>query len=292
MLITTNDLRKVGATPYLIQQFRNQKKEQLDVLDFIHFLIKKEQYVDAGFILEQFITNKTERDSYLKDIFLINNGRNVHKSYKVDGSSNIFNSNDVLLSDYIFYSDNVDSSHHIYDSSSVKDSFIVFDSTAVTSSSKIAKCVGVSNSNNVIRSDFVTNSSNVVYSWNVFNSSNIYMCKQTKKSFFCSLCENLKYSLFCWGAGGDHLIFNKPYDPEEYDAIVEQYNFLVKPLDLYHEWPTEDVAVGVAFMGESDNRADFYKTQTPAFWKWVESLPNYDERILQSVTGLQSFKDA
>lgn len=289
MLITVNDLRKVGTAPYVIQQFRNLKKESLEVLDFIHFLIKKEQYADAGFILEQFITDKTERDNCLQNVFLVTNGHDIYKSYKVDGSSNVFNSNDVLLSDYIFYSNEIESSHHIYDSSSVKDSFIVFDSTAVTSSNKVAKSIGVSNSENIIRSEFITNSSNVIYSWNVFNSSNIYMCKQTKKSFFCSLCENLKYSLFCWGAGGDHLLFNKPYDPEEYDAIVEQYKFLVKPLDFYHKWPTEEVVVGMAFMGESDNRANFYKTQTASFWKWVKSLPNYDERILQSVTGLQSF---
>lgn len=289
-ILTQKILTDAGAPAFIIQSFNRfySPKAEVNADAFIQKLIQKELFEDAYYILDKFVTSNDEYTSIIKDYFLIDNSTNVYQSFNVRNSRNVVHSEGIENSKYVFYSGRVSNSISVHTSVAIESSASVFDSLTVTSSTQVSGSTGIDLSANVLESNFIIKGCSVANSNEATCCNSICFCDNVSNVYFSSFCKNLKDSFFCWGKSGDHLLFNKPYNPEQFTTLKKQYEMLIQPLHFI-DWPAENTIITTGIPNMPTNRAKYYEVQRDEFWNWVKKLPNYDPAILYSITNIKSY---
>lgn len=212
-------------------------------------------------------------------------------------NNSIFNSDGIENSSYVVGSQNVVNSCHVFNSEEITNGYEIGSSTYVENGKHIYSSDYIYDSEKIINSKNVNKCSNIVQSNMVLNSTDVYNCMDCNDStqvrhselisdcHFCANCGNLKHALFCSGQKqGEYLIFNKPVSKEKFELALKQYNKFITPLVFIKEWPEESLVTQTVQVDH--NFQNHYTLCTDKFWKWVQSLPEYDPMILYAITML------
>ena len=199
--------------------------------------------------------------------------------------SYITNSDFITSSRFVHGSKYVDNSSTVVDSNDVNNSSLVFKSEFVNDSNKVNVSTSIRNSTNINDSSSIIDSRNICESTDILGSGELFRCNNLTDSYFCSNSRDLNNCLFCYDiVGADYYIFNKKVDERRYKAYLEEYKNLMKDIffDYVEEW-YEDPIVKV-LLKQNIRWDKHYIPITDRFWKWAKTLPNYDTKILYSIT--------
>lgn len=210
----------------------------------------------------------------------------IYKSQDITNSEIVVNSQTVENSKNIFYSTSVIGSKDIVRSEDVDGSNLVFNSFLVSRSSKINESSNITDSVNICNSSMVLRGRNIIHSSNIANSADLVSCDNITNSFFCANSKDLFSCIFCNELKNkEYHIFNHPISPERFDIITDQYQrFQDSELGFIEAWP-EELAIAYDPNYIIDIRK-WYASISPKFWKWVRTLPHYDEMMLYQMTML------
>ena len=139
----------------------------------------------------------------------------------------------------------------------------------------------------LVSSSFIVDSDSITNSSVVTNSSYVggLYSARVSNSAFIDNCEDIEYCLFCTGIkNGKYLLFNKPIDPKQYELIRRQLHRILDGwwMRLVDEWP--EATVNMVKPRQIRNTALQYADLPDKFWRWVETLPNYDPHIMYAIT--------
>ena len=208
----------------------------------------------------------------------------IYESENIKDSKYVVESFDVSNSSHIFDSTNIFNSRDIVGCDEVTNSKQVFLSSMVDNCEKVIKSTNVSDSKNICDSSMVSESADIFKSSNIFSSYQIERSKDLTDVYFSSQVEGISHCLFCFGAkDSSYLLFNKPIDQARFELIKKQYK---KYFDSYlvfaTGWHRELSSATIPRTHYNFN--SHYANLSDKFWKWVESLPNFDKQILYNIT--------
>lgn len=209
--------------------------------------------------------------SEVKNSFYSSNSSNLENSQYVHSSTDITNSSTVCFSSF------------------VQDSHQVFKSEFVSSSQRIMLSQNVENSRNIVRGTTIFDSSSIFDSKVILSSREIRNSDNVTDSAFCANCKNIKDCLFCFDLTNQAFqIFNTPIDPTRFAIIKAQYiKLLSEELNFVKEWPDNLLK---AITPQITERFDWhYQVLPDKFWRWIKTLPGYDENVLHQITLLPQF---
>ena len=188
----------------------------------------------------------------------VSESKGVSLSDGVNGSNGVYGSNGVNWSYGVYGAEGVNWSYGVYGSNGVDRSFGVDASNGVNESNGVSSSYGVSESNGV------------------------------NNSYGISKCEGISKSIFCYKKSGKLMAFNKRITEERFNEI---YAELIK-FNWYPKFNNAEQLKG---------ELEWYKTNIPAIesvdnktaWssmpeemlKYIKSLPEYDEKIFNKITG-------
>ena len=211
-----------------------------------------------------------------------NKPNGVSYSNSVSVSKGVSESKGVNGSNGVYWSNGVNGSYGVYGSNGVDRSFGVDASDGVNWSNGVSSSYGVSESNGV-------NGSNGVYwSSSVYWSNGVSWSEGVNNSYGISKCEGISKSIFCYKKSGKLMAFNKRITEERFNEI---YAELIK-FNWYPKFNNAEQLKG---------ELEWYETNIPAIesvdnktaWssmpeemlKYIKSLPEYDEKIFNKITG-------
>lgn len=144
----------------------------------------------------------------------------------------------------------------------------------------------VENSRNIVRGTTIFDSSSVFDSKAVLSSREIRNSSNVTDSAFCANCKNIKNCLFCFDLSDQAFqIFNTPIDPTRFAIIKAQYiKLLSEELNFIKEWPDNPLKAIIPQVIERFDR--HYQVLSDKFWRWIKTLPGYDENLLYQITFL------
>ena len=90
--------------------------------------------------------------------------------------------------------------------------------------------------------------------------------------------------MFCHGIeNGEYQIFNKPIDKDFFQVFLEQYkNYNNLELNFISLWPKN---LALKMSNAPNPNPNKWFNQLPCdFWKWVRTLPEFDELLLYKIT--------
>ena len=208
----------------------------------------------------------------------------IYESENINNSTYVVESADIKDSSHIFYSTNIFNSRDVVECDDVVNSKQIFFSSMIEECEKIVKSTNISNSKNICESSMVSESTDVFKSSNVFASSQIERSKDLTDVYFSSQVEGLSHCLFCFGAkGSSYLLFNKPVDQARFELVKKQCKkYFTDYLCFATGWYRELSSASVPRIHYNFN--SHYSNLSDKFWKWVESLPNFDKQILYNIT--------
>lgn len=201
----------------------------------------------------------------------------------------ITNSKDVFDSQYIHSSIEVSKSSAVCQSSFVQNSCQVFNSEFVDSSSKVLSSSNIEKSSNIVLGTAIFESSNIFIANSILRSRELRNCEDVVDSVFCAACHKIENCLFCADLSEQSFcLFNKPIDPDRYAIIMTQYQKIFSGEPIFvKEWPENPLMSTVpTILARFDKH---YELLSEKFWRWVRTLPGYDENILYQLTFLPRF---
>ena len=169
----------------------------------------------------------------------------------------------------IYKSENIDDCARVAFSENVSGSTEIIYSKEVFDSYQINKCEGI------ISSLYIFNSKDISFSYAAFNSA------RCSSIAFSQELENCHHCIFCFGLkDAEYMLFNKPIDKWRFKHIwveliqraqAQEFNFFRFNLEKI-----EVVPFFSFFLKIDDN-----------FWRWVKSLPHFQEMVLYNITYLK-----
>ena len=282
MFVTAEILKAKGACGAgvkYIERFYPNGAELVEIINDRH--IPKE-FLHWG---RQYLTvTEDELKTYCTACKIVNS-EGYWYSQDVRDSKYVVQSKNIKSSSFVYNSTDVETSMDVFAGEEVQDSSQIFNSEWVSSSHKIYLSKNIEDSNNICDSSLVNHSLNVLSSTDVLKSREIIKSKNITSSMSVANCIDLKDCLFCFGISNNQFcIFNKPIDEERFEIYKNQYNKLMlnQELPFIKDWPKE-MARGYSPTLDL-NMSHYYKELSGKFWKWVKTLPNFDEQVLYSIT--------
>lgn len=206
----------------------------------------------------------------------------VSETIGVNCSKGVTVSNGVNGSNGVNLSKGVNRSNGVNWSKGVNVSYGVNRSNGVNSSYGVNVSNGVNWSNGVSESKGVDSSYGVDWSYGVSES------KGVNRSYGILECEGISRAIFCYKKSGKLMAFNKRITEERFDEICAKLN----KFNWYPKFNNAEQLKG---------ELEWYKTNIPAIesvdnktaWssmpeemlKYIKSLPEYDEKIFNKITG-------
>ena len=173
-------------------------------------------------------------------------------------------------------------SNGVSSSTGVNGSFGVNGSNGVNSSYGVSVSKGVNGSKGVNCSNGVNSSYGVDWSYGVSESNGV------NRSYGILECEGISKAIFCYKKSGKLMAFNKRITKERFDEICAELN----KFNWYPKFNNAEQLKG---------ELEWYETNIPAIesvdnktaWssmpeemlKYIKSLPEYDEKIFNKITG-------
>ena len=236
---------------------------------------------------EHLSLSKVEREMYEKTCNIINS-MPCWKSSNITNSQFVVSSEKIDLSQHVFNSFSVMGSTEVVKSEVVKNSRQVFNSSFIDTSSRIFSCSNVTNSDNIIDSNIIVQCSNIWKTFQCFKSSEIINSTNLENCYSCANCSSIAHCLFCEGISDvNYYVFNKPVAQWQYNLFVSQYKeFLSNSLEFIFYWPHQSLVVEYP---KYNNRENWWIGISETFWKWVDTLPNFDMQVLYNITKLSRF---
>ena len=240
-----------------------------------------------------FATTAEEQELYYKGLNIdCKFPFNIYESDNVRNSNWISRSSNVVDSSHIFYCKDVINSNNVLSSEDVRDSEKVYNSEFVYKSRNVLNSKNITESAFVVNADYVVNSNSVNNATAVMKSAFVTGRKdgatyQIRNSRFICDCSNMKKSLFCYGiSNAEYMLFNQQMEPEDYELIVEQFD---AKLGKFHnvlvandEWPANIIPLEAPKIQR--RISDVYSQVPLEFWRWVKTLPGYNQNILFNIT--------
>lgn len=279
MYVTLDILKQHGACQEALDFFAKHYPNGTEMLPLIKKAHIPESFLHWGYLWLE--TTPAEKQAYF-DRLKIKDSTGVYNSKNITDCFNVSDSQNVSKSSVIKHSKNVTNSKIIYNSDYIEQSEHIHNSFMVTKSNNILNGKNIVNSDEVVDSNYVLNSSGVFASDNVVDSTAIWRSKDMTNCGFCFGCTGLSNSLFCdQQSNGEYLLFNKPITKSRFTMIYQQFNseFLKPTLTLFDKSDTDVAEV----KAHQDYRKHLDKIPLD-FWTWVKTLPNYDPKIMYSIT--------
>lgn len=258
-----------------------------DLLKILQNVKKKDEQLSYAFSVLNFLDLSEQDRRELQELLQIHNSIHLYNSFNIENSINITYSKNVSNSSFIFFSENVTNCDNCSTINNCSDSSFLYMSDFCEESNYLIESKSCKKSSNIIKSVMILDSIDLCNCNNIIRGGQLVNCDRTKDTYFSSWCNKLNFSFFCSRVQGDYLLFNEPFDQDLYEMILAQYKTLVKPLTFVSRWPEEGEISGVP--NYTLNFKKYYLTQTDKFWEWVETLPNYNPKILYEITCLPRF---
>ena len=223
--------------------------------------------------------NKPNGVSYSNSVSV---SKGVSESNGVNGSNGVYWSNGVNGSYGVYWSNGVNGSYGVYGSNGVDRSFGVDASDGVNWSNGVSSSYGVSESNGV-------NGSNGVYwSSSVYGSNGVSWSEGVNNSYGISKCEGISKSIFCYKKSGKLMAFNKRITEERFNEIYAELNSFgwypkfnnAEQLKGDLEWYETNIPAIVSVNNKTE-----WSSMPKKMLKYIKSLPEYDEKIFNKITG-------
>ena len=250
--------------------------------------IMKHKYVTPHFLHWGFLeldTNDEEKALYYKLLNIhVEKPHTVHSCDNVIDSMYIYYSSNVCDSEVVKNSKEIRNSSYISASEEVEGSKYLFESEFVYDSDYIYRGKNITSCSNLCEVDYAINSRSIYASkhtidcgW-VRNSENLTNCE------FCADCSDLKNGLFCCGTSGEYLLFNKPIDQRQFEVIQRQLHSILNgwKMELTTHWGDSDFIAPNP--SKNVNYIKQYSSLPDKFWKWVQTLPGYDNMLMYQIT--------
>lgn len=208
----------------------------------------------------------------------------IYESENIIDSSYVVESENVQDSAHIFYSTNVSGSRDVVECDEVSNSKQIFLSSMIDNCEKVVKSMNVSDGKNICESSMICESRDVFKSSNIFSSKQIERSKNLTDVYFSTQCEDSSHCLFCFDIKNqNYMLFNEPIDHARYELIKKQYNkYFTDYLCFASGWYRELATASSPRIHYNFN--SHYAKISDKFWKWVESLPNFNPQILYNIT--------
>lgn len=253
--------------------------------------ILDDNFLDLDFYLELpslYQLNKEEEDK-IKEILKIFNSSSVVHSCFVSSSNEILNSKEISESFHIINSNNINKSEEIYNSNDVVYSDHIYNSAYIEKSCQVYDSKNIEESFNILKSLFVVNSEDIFDSEDVFNSNGIMNSKGVTDSFICRNCTNISNCLFCFGIkDSEYHVFNTKVTKERYEYIKKLYLKMASAPLQFCEWP-EDGFIVECIPKVHGDWSLYFKNWSKEFYKWIRTLPIYDNKVMLCITGISEF---
>lgn len=284
MTITLELLNRLGAKDKYVQYFKavyGDSAKLSDILTNPHF--------DLGFLhwcCEHFDMTENERALYCQACE-ITKSSSYWCSSKVANSSQIIQSTEITDSEFIFHSKKITGSAEVFNSEYITESKNIYNSSIVEKSKQVYKSFNIIQSENIVGSTMILNSNNIFESSNIFDSSEIIKSSMVSNSSFCQECEDIKFCLFCDGLkGAEYHLFNKPIDKRLFDIFVKQYaDYFVGDLSFFIPSSASSFSLDhIPYV--TRNPQKWYAEVSNFFWKWMKTLPGYDQMLIYNMTML------
>lgn len=214
--------------------------------------------------------------------------RNCFESRRCTNSRQIIHSEDCADSLFVFSSQKVNKSTNVINSTQVDDSEDIYNSTGIEHSAALYGCTNLTDCSGAYRSRYSKKSQGLFTSTFCFNCRNIINSTQVEDSQFCAGCNNIKNCLFCFGVkDSENLVFNAPASPAVIEMAKKEFERLgATALNISDNWHPDYLAVVPSI--NIDPR-EWFSRFPNMFWEFVTNLPNYDPKILYSLTFLDRF---
>lgn len=283
MFVTIDILKKNGACEQGVRYIEQFYPNGAEMIDIIHDRHIPKELLHWG---RAHLTNSAEELSEYCKVCNIIDSESFWYSQNINGSKYVVKSKDIFCCKSVFESEDIKYSSDIIGSENVTDSSQIFYSSMIENCQRIYKSKNVSNSINVCNSTLVVNCKNIMESSDIFNSSEIMDCNSVSDSYFCNNCQNINHCMFCDGlSNAEYCIFNTPVDKTRFEILVKQYNkYLTEELAFVREWPC-DLAVNM-YIAPTKKFDDWYYPINKNFWKWVRTMPFFDEMLIYRITML------
>lgn len=230
-----------------------------------------------------------EEEDKIQEILKIFNSSSVVHSCFISSSNEVLESKEVSNSFHIINSTNVVKSEEVYGSNDIEYSDHIYNSAYIEKSFRIYNSKNIQESCNILKSSFVVNSEDVIESQDVFNSNGIIISKGVSDSFICRNCTNISNCLFCFGIkDSEYCVFNTKISKERYDYIKKLYLKMINASLQFCEWPEDGFIIECAPKIHSDWRL-YFEDWSKEFYKWIRTLPMYDNKIMLCITGISDF---
>ena len=188
----------------------------------------------------------------------VSESKGVSLSDGVNGSNGVCASNGVNGSNGVNWSYGVNGSYGVYGSNGVNWSYGVYGAEGVNESNGVNTSCGVSESNGVNRSYGILE------------------------------CEGISRAIFCYKKSGKLMAFNKRITEERFDEIFDELNSFgwypkfnnAEQLKGDLEWYETNIPAIVSV----DNKTA-WSSMPEEMLKYIKSLPEYDEKIFNKITG-------
>ena len=282
MIITTDFLVNNKACKQGIEFVQKFYPNGVEMIDLIKDPRISKEMLHWG--RKQLTHTKEELDAYCQ-ICNITNSSGFWYSENVRDSLYVVKSFDVSSSKHVFNSKSIERCIDVSGSEQIEDSSKVFISEWVTNSSKVYSSKNIENSQNICNTTLTIGAKNVYGSTNILNSTEIINSQNITNSICCTESQSLTNCLFCYGLKDmEYCIFNKPIDKERFNTYKKQYLKLMQDVELsfIEDWP-ESLVQSITPALDL-NLSHYYKSAPPKFWKWVRTLPNFNEQILYQIT--------
>lgn len=278
MYITLDILQKRGACQEALDFFAKHYPDGVEMLHIIekghipaHFLHWGYQYLDP---------NEEEKSAYWAKV-RVTNSMGVHQSTDIADSSLIADSSFIERCEAIYRSTQISDSSYVVGSDYVYNSNYIGMSSFVESSERVMNSKNITDGRHVYASNYAVRAVSIFESNNIMDSHIIWKSENLTDCGFCFGCHNVKHALFCEGqADAEYLLFNKPIDQMRFEATHRQFARFLPPVHFTDEWKVWN---GDLPRVHHDYRK--HVVEVPgSFWQWVKTLPNYDPKVMYSLT--------
>ena len=210
------------------------------------------------------------------------NSFGVSETIGVNGSNGVSLSKGVYVSNGVNSSNGVNTSKGVNVSNGVHLSYGVNRSNGVNSSKGVNVSYGVNWSYGVSESYGVDSSYGVDWSYGVSESNGV------NRSYGILECEGISRAIFCYKKSGKLMAFNKRITKERFDEICAElikFNWYpkfnnAKQLKGELEWYETNIPAI-----ESVDNKTAWSSMPEEMLKYIKSLPEYDEKIFNKITG-------
>lgn len=291
MQITTKLLNELNAPSIFIQYIDRYYSEGGDPIDIANSLLNKNSNITGYNFIYWILDHVILDDGTAAELIQLLNcidSKNYYKSHDIKDCVNVVDSYNIINSKHIFYSNEVNNSRMVVNSSFIDKGHEIYSSNFINDSNRVINSNNCNGSSNIVNSTFCINSSSLMNCENCTDTIALYRSTNCTDAYFSSLCNHLTRSIFCYGISGDLLCFNEPITEIQLKIIKEQYLKLFNPLQYSTNWPSVDNLIG-DIPSYTNNFKKYYTKQTDAFWKWIKTLPNYNNEILYKITCIEEF---